>query len=81
MEGVFEPGGLGGEIDLRGGDGGVSQEFLDGADICAVCQKVGGEGVPEEMRVDLLADAGQAPRFVGDLPDGASIHGLSPQIQ
>ena len=36
-------------IDLSGGDVGVAEEFLDGADIVAGFEEVGGEGVATRL--------------------------------
>ncbi len=46
-------------VDLGGGDVGVSEEFLDDAEVGAAGEEVGGEGVAEGVGVD-GADAGAA---------------------
>lgn len=45
-------------VDLRGGDIRVAEEFLHGADIGSVHQEIGGELMPELMRVDARDYAG-----------------------
>ncbi len=45
-------------VDHRGGDILVSQQFLDGADVVAILQQVGGEGVPQGMAGCAFADVG-----------------------
>ena len=45
-------------VDLGGGDVGVAEEFLDDAEVGAVLEQVGGEGVAQEVRVDVLVEAG-----------------------
>ena len=45
-------------IDFSGGDGFMSQHALDGPQIGAAFQQMGGEGVAERMRTDILGDAG-----------------------
>ena len=39
-------------VNLGGGDGGVSEHFLNDAEIGSTGQKVRGKGVPELMRMD-----------------------------
>jgi hypothetical protein len=46
-------------IDLSGGDVGVAEEFLDGADIVAGFEEVGGEGVAEGVATDGFRDLGE----------------------
>ena len=45
-------------IDFSGGDRFMSQHALDGPQIGAAFQQMGGEGVAERMRTDILGDAG-----------------------
>src|SRR5690606_15007593 len=47
-------------VDLGGGDAGVTQEFLDGAQVGAALEHVGGEGVPQGMRRDPPVGPGAA---------------------
>jgi len=44
-------------IDLGGLDVAVAEELLDGPDIVAVLEQVGGEGVPEGMAAYSLGDS------------------------
>jgi hypothetical protein len=46
-------------IDLGGGNLGVAEEFLDGADIVAGFEEMGGEGVAEGMATDGFGDLGE----------------------
>ena len=43
-------------VDLRGSDGSVSEEFLDGTDIGAISKECRGEGMSERMSRDILDD-------------------------
>src|SRR5690606_21035145 len=56
-------------VDLRGGDVLVPEQLLDGADVVAVLEQVGGEGVAQRVRRDRLVDAGRAPRPADRAPD------------
>ena len=38
-------------VDLRGGEVGMSKHLLHGAQVRAPLEKVGGEGVPQQMRM------------------------------
>lgn len=55
-------------VDLGGGDVGVSEEFLDDAEVGAAGEEVGGEGVAEGVGVD-VAEAGAFGGTFDDLPD------------
>ena len=44
----------------------VTKKLLDGSDVVAIFQEVGGEGVPEGMAAGGFGDAG----FLDGLPDG-----------
>jgi hypothetical protein len=48
----------------------MPEELLDGADIVAGDQQMGGEAVPEGMAADLFADTGGARGSVDGLADG-----------
>lgn len=54
-------------IDLGSGDGGVSQESLNRADIGAVSQEIGREGMTEGMRGNFFGNAS----FGGVISDDA----------
>jgi hypothetical protein len=58
--------------DHGGGDVLVAEEFLDGEDVGAVPEEVGGEGVAERVAGDPLGDG----RGEGGVLDGALEHGL-----
>lgn len=45
-------------VDLGGGDVGVAEHGLDGADVGAVHEEVGSETVAEGVRGDVFGDAG-----------------------
>lgn len=60
-------------VALGGGEGRVTEEFLDGADVGAVVEKVGGEGVAQDVGADAAAHADLANSSVqssGDAPGG-----------
>ena len=44
-------------IDLGGGDIGVAQHLLNGVEVCAVFQQMGGKGMAERVGGDVLLDA------------------------
>ena len=48
---------LGGKmgIDLRGGDVGVAEQFLDRPQVSATAQHMGGKAVPQSVGADLTA--------------------------
>jgi hypothetical protein len=56
-------------VDLGGRDIGVSEQFLDDAEIGSVAEKVGGEGMPQEVRVNIRLDPGHLRPLLHDLPD------------
>src|SRR5688572_28618241 len=56
-------------VDLRGGDVLVAEHLLHGAEVGASFQQVRGEGVAEDVGVDLLLDAGGARPLLRDVPD------------
>ena len=45
-------------VDLRGGDVRVAEELLHGAEVGTVYEEIGGEAVAQEVRVDVVRDAG-----------------------
>ena len=49
----------------------MAEQLLDSADIVAIFQQVGGEGVPEGMASDALVDSCQTGRFFDCLLQGA----------
>ena len=58
-------------VDLGGGDVGVAEHGLDGAEVGAVHEKVGGEGVSEGVWGDVFGDAGCFGVVVDDALDAA----------
>ena len=62
-------GGVG--VLLGGGERGVAEEFLDGAEISAVGEQVSGEGVAQRVRVEIPVDVDEADVFFDDAADGA----------
>lgn len=71
---VFEAGGVHVGIDLRGADIGVTEEFLDDAEIGAAREQVGCEGVTEDVGVN-VCEAGHRGVLLDDLPDGDPLEG------
>ncbi len=47
-------------VDQGGFDIFVTEKFLDGADVVAVFEEVGGEGMTEGMAGDVFGDAGDS---------------------
>ena len=45
-------------IDLRRGDGRMAEHRLDGADISAIPEEVGGEAVAQRMRMNVFHESG-----------------------
>ena len=58
-------------VDLGGGDVGVAEQGLDGAEVGAVHEKVGSEAVAEGVGGNMLGDAGGACVFLDDALNGA----------
>ncbi len=54
-------------VDLRAGDVGVAEEFLDDAEVGAVFEEVGGEGVAQKVGVEVLREAGRLGAGFDDL--------------
>ena len=50
-------------VNLRGGNAGVAEQGLDGADVRAVLQEVGGKAMAQRMRGNFFDNAGQAAIF------------------
>jgi len=64
-------------VDLGGGDVGVSEEFLDDAEVGTAFEEVGGEGVAEEVGVNVLFDAGVGGALFDDLADAVGAEGAA----
>lgn len=58
-------------VFLRGGEGLVAEEFLDGAEVGAVGEKMRGEGVAEGVGMKVPVDVDEANVFFDDAADGA----------
>lgn len=58
-------------VDLRRGDGSVSEHRLDASDIRSVCKEIGREGMSERMRMDILDDTGLGGGILDDALDAA----------
>lgn len=69
-----EAGGIDVRVDLRGGDVGVSQEFLNDAQVGTAAEEVSGEGVSEHVWVN-AREAGGGGVFSDELPDGDALEG------
>ena len=46
------------EVDHGGGDVGVAEDVLEGADVGVGIEEMGGEAVPEDVAGDALGDVG-----------------------
>ena len=64
-------------VDLGGGNVGVAEELLDDAEVGTMAKQVAGEGVSQDVRVDVLLDAGSAGNVFDDLPDATARHGVA----
>ena len=56
-------------VNLGGCDVGMTEEFLDDAEIRPVLEEVRGEGVAKEVRIDVLLNARLPSAFLDDFPD------------
>lgn len=56
-------------IDLRGGNIGVAQHFLDDPQIGAVPEQMRRETVPEKVWINIFLQSGPGRVFFYDLPD------------
>ena len=56
-------------VDLRRRDVGVAEQLLDDAQVRAVAEQMCGEGMAQEVGVDLCLDPGEAGSILHDLPD------------
>jgi hypothetical protein len=61
-------------VDHSGGDIGVPQQVLNGPDVGSALKQVGGEGMTEGVRADLLGQPGAANRRLDGLVDNAGIN-------
>lgn len=56
-------------VDLGRGNIGVTEHFLDDAQIGAIAEEMGSETVSQEMRINIFLQAGMPGMFFHDLPD------------
>lgn len=56
-------------VDLGGGEAGVAEQFLDGAQVGARFEQVGGEGVPEGVGADAVLGASAQQVAMDDATD------------
>jgi len=64
-------------VDLGGGDVGMAKHELDGAQVSAMAQEVGGKGVTQHVRGYGFTDSGRSCRLLDDLPEAESAHGTA----
>ena len=60
-------------INHRGFDIFVTEEFLDGADVVTVLEKVGGEGMAKGVATDALGDVGLADSLLEGFLEAAFV--------
>ena len=60
-------------VDLRGGDVGVSEQFLEGAQIGARFEQMGGETVPEGVAADFFDEVRRADGGTERFLDGGLV--------
>ena len=60
-------------INFSGGDIGVSEHFLNSAQISAVCQQMAGKGVAQRVRMNTFDDACPLRRQFDHLPESFSV--------
>ena len=65
-------------VNHRGGQIGMSQQFLDGADVRAPLQQVRCEAVPEGVRADYLGQSHASRRHLDRLVDHRRVHVMPP---
>ena len=64
-------------VNLRGGNVGVAEEFLDNPQVGAAAEQMGREAVPHEMRVNALFQPGARGVGFHDLPKSGGRHTLA----
>lgn len=70
---LLEPGLIYVEVNLRGGQARVTEEFLDDSQIGATTQHMSREAVPQRVRRELPVDIGMAGVLANDPPDVRSV--------
>jgi hypothetical protein len=56
-------------VNLRGRNVGVAEHFLNDPEIGPIAEQMGGEAVPEQMRINIFLQAGVSRFFLHDLPN------------
>ena len=54
-------------VDLRCGDVGMAEHFLDHPQVGAMVQQMGGKGMTQEMRMHMLLQSGSLGALLNDL--------------
>ena len=65
-------------VNLGGSDIGMAEHHLDRAEVGAMGEKMGGEGMADHVRRDIFGDAGCQGRFPDDLPETQPGHRRTP---
>src|SRR5689334_20618809 len=65
-------------INLGRANAGMTEQFLDDAQICTVLEQVRGETVPQHMRCYIALDASEPDATFDSLPQGRSREGGAP---
>lgn len=68
-------------INFRGGDGFMSQHALNGPQIGAAFQQMGGKGMAERVRADILGDAGLFRQFFNHVKHHDAGDTIAPSCQ
>lgn len=66
---------LDGGIDLGGGDVGMTEHFLNGAEVCAASEEMGGKAMAKEVRLHFVAQAAEGGVALNPIPNGLSTEG------
>src|SRR3989454_881135 len=74
---------LGGDmgVSLRGGEGGMAEQLLDGAQVRPGVEKVGGERMAQRVGRDLPLDGAGQDVPVHDPPHASGVEARSPEIE
>lgn len=73
----LEPGVLDVGVDLRGGNIGVPQKFLNDPEVGTAAEEMSRKAVPHEMRVNALFQSGACGMGFHDLPQAGGCHALA----
>ena len=69
------------EVDFGGGDRLVAEHLLDGPEVGAPLQEMGGEGMAEGVRADSLGDAGGRSQVADDVENHDATQGTAAPVQ